>query len=570
MTEINFFSPMSFNGGPNASGGDWIRIIAGSSSGYSVQSATAMEINLIAAPGTTYAGYRLVFLPVTTFTPTPGAIAPMTGAVAEVLLYDVTGKLVSSITGLPAGTSFEGVARNDLLAATDVELYGSEGDDTLTGFAGGSYLEGGGGNDLLNAADGTTADLIYGGAGDDTISAGGGNDIIVIDQGADRVDGGAGTDIVDLTTRVGPTEVWLDQDAPAGGIRLANVEGVVIGAGGARVFGGAGSDFLIGGGGRDELNGGGGVDFLVGQAGDDTLRGGDGGDLLDGGSGGDLLDGGDGYDYADYSSAPGSLTVDMRLATAQQTGHGLDTLISIEGLYGSVHSDTLAGNASANFIAADDGENRVDGFEGNDIIYTGNGADTAFGGLGDDTIDDESGANYLRGDEGNDFLYGGSGFDDLNGNMGNDTVDGYLGNDWVVGGKDNDVLRGGQGDDLVYGNLGDDSCNGGDGADIVRGGQGSDSVNGGAGADYVSGDLGADIMTGGAGADIFHSFATAGLDTATDFNAAEGDRVQLDPGTTYTLRQDGADTIIDMGGGNQMTLVGVTLATLPTGWIFVS
>jgi serralysin len=53
-----------------------------------------------------------------------------------------------------------------------------------------------------------------------------------------------------------------------------------------------------------------------------------------------------------------------------------------------------------------------------------------------------------------------------------------------------------------------------------------------------------------------------------DFNYAQGDRVELDPGTTFALSQVGSDTIIDLGGGNEMILVGVTLTTLPTDWIF--
>jgi hypothetical protein len=53
-----------------------------------------------------------------------------------------------------------------------------------------------------------------------------------------------------------------------------------------------------------------------------------------------------------------------------------------------------------------------------------------------------------------------------------------------------------------------------------------------------------------------------------DFNLAEGDRVQLDPGTTYTLSQVGADTVLDMGGGHQMILVGVQMSTLASGWVF--
>lgn len=53
-----------------------------------------------------------------------------------------------------------------------------------------------------------------------------------------------------------------------------------------------------------------------------------------------------------------------------------------------------------------------------------------------------------------------------------------------------------------------------------------------------------------------------------DFNAAEGDRIQLDASTTYTVRRVGADTIVEMGGGGQLVLVGVNLSSLPSGWIF--
>ena len=53
-----------------------------------------------------------------------------------------------------------------------------------------------------------------------------------------------------------------------------------------------------------------------------------------------------------------------------------------------------------------------------------------------------------------------------------------------------------------------------------------------------------------------------------DFSVAEGDRVQLDPGTTYKVTQVGADTVVDMGGGDELILVGIQKATLPAGWIF--
>ena len=190
------------------------------------------------------------------------------------------------------------------------------------------------------------------------------------------------------------------------------------------------------------------------------------------------------------------------------------------------------------------------------------------GGAGDDVIMAGGGSNYLRGDDGVDRIVGGSDFDDINGNAGDDTASGGLGDDWVVGGKDNDSLSGGAGGDVVWGNLGNDTQEGGDGDDQVRGGQGDDSVSGGAGNDYVSGDRGADTISGGTGADLFHGSQDAGIDRVLDFNSAEGDRVFLDPGTTYTLSQVGADTVIDMGGGHQMILVGIQLSTLTAGWIF--
>lgn len=204
----------------------------------------------------------------------------------------------------------------------------------------------------------------------------------------------------------------------------------------------------------------------------------------------------------------------------------------------------------------------------NEVFVTGMGADSIDGGAGDDIIQDTGGANYLRGGDGADRIYGGGDFDDINGNAGNDTIAGGPDNDWVVGGRDNDSLDGGTGNDLVYGNLGADTCVGGDGADTLRGGQDDDVLLGGAGDDYISGDKGSDTMTGGAGADVFHSFGDAGLDRITDFNVAQGDRLQLDAGTTYQVSQVGADTVVNMGGGGQVILAGVSMSSLTPGWIF--
>jgi Ca2+-binding RTX toxin-like protein len=217
-----------------------------------------------------------------------------------------------------------------------------------------------------------------------------------------------------------------------------------------------------------------------------------------------------------------------------------------------------------------EGADSLFGTSASESILGGGGYDSIAAGSGNDTVSGGAGESYLRGDDGDDFLLGGSSFDDINGNAGNDTISTGSGDDYCVGGRDNDYLSGGGDYDLVYGNLGADTCYGDDGNDVVRGGQDNDVVNGGAGNDYVSGDKGADTMTGGAGADVFHTFGDAGIDRVTDFNLGQGDRVQLDPGTHFTLSQSGADTVIDMTGGGHMILVGVQMSTLTPGWIFGS
>ncbi len=234
--------------------------------------------------------------------------------------------------------------------------------------------------------------------------------------------------------------------------------------------------------------------------------------------------------------------------------------------------------ASQDFLGGSTGADLMRGYGGSDILYGAGGMDTIFGGSGDDVIfalyatgisgSGASAQTYLRGDEGNDFIAGGGEFDDINGNMGNDTAVGGAGDDYVVGGKDNDLLFGESGADFVYGNLGADTCDGGEGDDVIRGGQDNDVVGGGVGKDFVSGDRGDDTMTGGAGADIFHTFGEAGLDRVTDFSLAQGDRVQVDPGTQFSVAQVGADTVITMVGGGRMVLLGVTMTSLTGDWIF--
>ncbi|MCC4237302.1 retention module-containing protein [Vibrio anguillarum] len=87
------------------------------------------------------------------------------------------------------------------------------------------------------------------------------------------------------------------------------------------------------------------------------------------------------------------------------------------------------------------------------------------------------------------------------------------------------------GDDaqLLAGNVGAQLL-GGSGHDHLEGGDGDDSLVGGGGNDTLIGGLGADILTGGSGADIFKwtlDTVDEQTDTITDFNAGEGDVIDL-------------------------------------------
>ena len=242
----------------------------------------------------------------------------------------------------------------------------------------------------------------------------------------------------------------------------------------------------------------------------------------------------------------------------------------MEDATGSQFSDDIYGSNLGNFILGRAGVDWIEGGGGNDSIDGGADADWIYGDAGDDVVQGGSGNNYLRGGDGNDWIVGGDGVDDSHGNAGNDTVHGGAGADWVVGGKDDDLLFGDDGDDLSLGNLGADTIDGGAGNDVVRGGQQNDVVRGNAGDDWVSGDRGDDTLTGGTGADRFHVFDGSGADRVTDFSVAEGDRLWILAGTQYSVAQVGADTVVTVMGveGGTLTLVGVQMSSLPTGWVF--
>jgi Ca2+-binding RTX toxin-like protein len=144
-------------------------------------------------------------------------------------------------------------------------------------------------------------------------------------------------------------------------------------------------------------------DYLKGLGGDDHLRGGGGADHLDGGAG---------YDYALYQDSTVGVVVNL------QTGRGYggtaegDTLVNIEGVVGSDHTDVLFGNDGDNLLLGLLGNDVLYGLDGDDLICGDHdgidlgGDDALKGGGGDDTLIGVVGDDYLNGGAGRDQMYG--------------------------------------------------------------------------------------------------------------------------------------------------------------------
>ncbi|PSB42235.1 hypothetical protein C7B80_28140 [Cyanosarcina cf. burmensis CCALA 770] len=111
---------------------------------------------------------------------------------------------------------------------------------------------------------------------------------------------------------------------------------------------------------------------------------------------------------------------------------------------------------------------------------------------------------------------------------GNDIVNAGEGDDIVFGQQGNDTLRGGKGKDTLIGGEDIDTLIGGDGNDFLYGEDGKDTLIGGKGKDTLIGGKGKDTLTGGEGADLFQfNFLTEGIDKITDFQLADGDKIQI-------------------------------------------
>jgi len=277
------------------------------------------------------------------------------------------------------------------------------------------------------------------------------------------------------------------------------------------LIGANGNDSLRGETGDDRLNGGGGNDVLIGGGDDDILNGGGGNDRLFGGGGNDVLIGGAG--------------IDLLIGGNGNDLYIIDNATEIDKTRADAGIDVV--NSSVTYRL---------GAEQEHLTLRGNNGINGIGNALD---------NNLTGNSANNKLSGAGGDDRLNGGGGNDVL---------IGGGDDDILNGGGGNDRLFGGGGNDILFGGGGWDVLIGGNGNDRMNGGGGNDlFIFGD--------GNGADSINGFAAgADSDDVIDLILVTGFDSFADTQTASS--QVNADTVIDLGGGHQITLLGVNIGEL--------
>ncbi len=250
------------------------------------------------------------------------------------------------------------------------------------------------------------------------------------------------------------------------------------------------------------------------------------------------------------------------------------------------------------FFGGDDGNDRLNGGNGIDLIFGRGGNDRLNGGDGDDFIDGGAGNDRINGQGGDDMLSGGGGNDrviDRDGNnevdagAGNDRVNTGDGDDLIFGGDGNDRINAGDGDNGVDAGAGNDRVTSGDGSDVILSGDGDDRVHSGAGSDLVlggggndrlfgqdgddviSGGAGNDRIFGGEGADIFVFGPGSEHDDVRDFDTEQGDQVDLTGfGESFdsfdeilaAASQNGQHTVFNFGDGDILTLRSTQLSSL--------
>ncbi|ESQ89999.1 hypothetical protein ABAC460_09535 [Asticcacaulis sp. AC460] len=479
-----------------------------------------------------------------------GADSMAGGAGNDTYYVDDTGDLVGESSNNGIDVVFSSVGFS--LAGRYIEVV------NLTGSANVSIT----GNSFANQLNGNNgSNRLDGSSGNDTLTGGFGDDTYVVDSLSDVIveAAGQGGD----TVQTGLT--WVLGEF---------FENLTL-TGSAAVDGTGNSSSNL-------LTGNGAANVLTGLAGDDVLDGKGGADRLVGGLGNDTLVVDDVADVVVEASGQGSDTVQASVS------------FSLSGL--QIENLTLTGtavlnatgNSLGNVLTGNSAANRIDGLAGNDSMSGGGGNDTYVVNSAGDTVTEavgqgsdlvESAVAFSLGDNVEHLTLTGAGNINatgnglgniLTGNGGNNVLNGGLGNDtyYIQNVGDTVVETSGQGTDTIYSTVtyslngrvvenlyltgSDDLSATGNGVgNILSGNSGNNSLNGKGGAD---------LLTGGLGSDLFLFDAGSGKDKIVDFSAGQNDSINISAYTTgianeSLVSQAGSDVLIDLGGGNSITVL---------------
>ncbi|MFN3236973.1 MAG: beta strand repeat-containing protein, partial [Pseudomonadales bacterium] len=272
---------------------------------------------------------------------------------ANDVIEELAGGGTDTVTATESYTISTNIENLTLSGSANINGTGSNDDNTITGNTGNNSLAGLLGNDSLVGGAGN--DTLDGGAGNDTLRGGTGDDVYVVDSTLDVIDEGLsqGTDTVQTSL----TSFSLAS--------LAGVENLTFTGTGANTgTGNAANNTIIGNSGNDTLDGGTGNDRLEGKGGDDTFT-------VDSSSDTVIENANEGTDTVNASA---SFTLGANVENLTLTGSA-----DING----------TGNAEANVITGNSGNNNLQGLGGDDtFVYdqSESGSDTIAGGEGTDTL----------------------------------------------------------------------------------------------------------------------------------------------------------------------------------------
>ncbi|WP_425039776.1 LamG-like jellyroll fold domain-containing protein [Primorskyibacter sp. S187A] len=344
----------------------------------------------------------------------PFSLRSNTSSIEEYVLGDNDDQIDFDPGGSTNVGRFDARAGDDIMVSRNgfAIFDAGSGDDTAEFGREGQFF-GGTGNDYVIWDGATSGDL-------SKANGNQGDDYMRLDRFRGEADGGAGFDVLAFDRVDG-----VNVDLAAGTFRYAGdtrnggtierFEQVLGGRGSDTLTGSDQTDRIAGRNGNDTIRGGAEADSLFGNDGNDVIEGGDGDDILHGGRGNDTIRGGNGRDTASYATAhlggldgeliaPSFIGITANLAIARSSGaQGVDVLIDIENLFGTIAADRLLGNFAGNVISGGGGADTVFGFDGDDTILI-EGADTAAGGNGNDNFFVNQGDFIVYGESGEDTV----------------------------------------------------------------------------------------------------------------------------------------------------------------------